>query len=43
MYSFRTADDGKFEYVHTLIRSEMIPQVSAAIGACQKINFQLVH
>ncbi|OXL15526.1 hypothetical protein AOC33_00030 [Polynucleobacter cosmopolitanus] len=43
IYSFRTSDDGKFEYVHTLIRSEMIPKISAAIGACQQINFQLVH
>jgi hypothetical protein len=29
--------------VHTLIRSEMIPKISAAIGACQQINFQMVN
>ena len=43
IYSFRTADDGKFEYVHTVIRSEFIPKISAAVGTCQQINFQMVN
>lgn len=42
IFNFRTAEDGKYEYAHTVIRKLPIPKVSASIGACQKINFDLI-